>query len=391
VSRSTPTVETDPALLPGAEQLVRATWRRTRFWLVIGLIVLVAAVLVAALTAPGGRPLDPASPSKGSSLALVRLLGDRGVTTNRITSLTAISAPTVVIAFPDSYSTDQLTQLSRQHRVILVEPDQAALSAASGQQLQLGPTDPDSAPDCALSGPATAGAVTLIEDAGAATYAGAPGWSGTLCYGGAVAIAPNLVALGSAQLLINAHLADTGVAALDLNVISNNGTVSAIDWLLPGADAAGQGEPSIWRVLPDWTPRAVLVLIVFGLIVALWRGRRLGPVVVEPLPVVVRSAELIEGHGRLYERGRAGSQVAAALREGSRARLAARLGLPSSATPTQVSYAVELQSHISAAALVAPPNEPPPTDATLVTLAAELDELERAAGTVHPMPNEEAL
>jgi hypothetical protein len=132
------------------------------------------------------------------------------------------------------------------------------------------------------------------------------------------------------------------------------------------------------------------MLIVLGLIVALWRGRRLGPVVVEPLPVVVRSAELVEGHGRLYERGRAGAEVAAALREGARTRLAARFGLPSTATSAQVAYAVELHSHISAAALVPPRDEPPPTVVTLVALAAELDELERAAGTVHPTPNEEA-
>jgi hypothetical protein len=113
-------------------------------------------------------------------------------------------------------------------------------------------------------------------------------------------------------------------------------------------------------------------------------------VVIEPLPVVVRSAELVEGHGRLYERGRAGAEVASALREGARARLAARLGLPSTATPAQVAYAVERQTHSSAAALVAPPDEPVPSDATLRALATALDELERVTGTVHPTQNEEA-
>ena len=36
----------------------------------------------------------------------------------------------------------------------------------------------------------------------------------------------------------------------------------------------------------------------------LWRGRRLGPLVVEPLPVVVKAVESTQGRGRLYRRVR---------------------------------------------------------------------------------------
>ena len=50
------------------------------------------------------------------------------------------------------------------------------------------------------------------------------------------------------------------------------------------------------------------------LLLALWRARRLGPVVTEPLPVVVRAAETVEGRARLYRRGGARDTAAEALR-----------------------------------------------------------------------------
>ena len=62
---------------------------------------------------------------------------------------------------------------------------------------------------------------------------------------------------------------------------------------------------------------AFIWLAVLGGLLVLWRARRLGPVVTEPLPVVVRSAEVVEGHGRLYSRAGARDRAAAALRAGT--------------------------------------------------------------------------
>ena len=56
--------------------------------------------------------------------------------------------------------------------------------------------------------------------------------------------------------------------------------------------------------------------VVAVLLVAFWRGRRLGPVVAERLPVVVRAAETVEGRGRLYRARRARDRAAAALGAG---------------------------------------------------------------------------
>ena len=64
------------------------------------------------------------------------------------------------------------------------------------------------------------------------------------------------------------------------------------------------------------------------LVVGVWRGRRLGPIMTEPLPVTVRAAETVEGHGRLYHRLNARDRAANALRAGSSAGSAGRTATP---------------------------------------------------------------
>ena len=73
------------------------------------------------------------------------------------------------------------------------------------------------------------------------------------------------------------------------------------------------------------------------LLLALWRARRLGPVVAEPLPVVVRAAETVEGRARLYRRGGARGQAArGAARRRPVAGSGRALGLPRRADPPAV-------------------------------------------------------
>ena len=71
----------------------------------------------------------------------------------------------------------------------------------------------------------------------------------------------------------------------------------------------------------------MLQLFVALVVLALWRARRLGAVVTEPLPVVVRAAEAVEGRSRLYQASRSRGTAGEALRAGARDRLARRLGL----------------------------------------------------------------
>ncbi|NUT39882.1 MAG: DUF4350 domain-containing protein, partial [Thermoactinospora sp.] len=106
--------------------------------------------------------------------------------------------------------------------------------------------------------------------------------------------------------------------------------------------------------------------------------RRLGPVVAEKLPVIVRAAETVEGRGRLYRARRARQRAAESLRAGTIDRLTPRLGLASGAGTHELVAAlagrVREDPQMVGAALYGPP---PTDDAGLVALAGYLDSIER--------------
>ena len=72
---------------------------------------------------------------------------------------------------------------------------------------------------------------------------------------------------------------------------------------------------------------AIDQLIIAVILLMLWRGRRFGRLVQEPLPVSVRASETVEGLGRLYRAARSRRRAADALRHAARTRMAPRLGL----------------------------------------------------------------
>ena len=72
---------------------------------------------------------------------------------------------------------------------------------------------------------------------------------------------------------------------------------------------------------------------------ALWRGRRLGRLVTEPLPVIVRAVETTESRGRMYRKSRDRTRALAVLQVATRRRLAAYLGLSVSSTVSGVAAA----------------------------------------------------
>jgi hypothetical protein len=374
----TETAESAPPVVH-APPVVAPSWRRAKLWLGLGVVVVVTAVLVASLSQRPGRPMDPRSASPDGSRALVQLLTDRAVTVHRTTAIADLGAGrAVVVPFPDDYSNAQLRDLAAGHRLVVVQPGPDPLRTLA-PTLAADRSD-DSAttvdPDCALPGPQATGPVEFP--------AGTDGYDGANCYTGRASIAARLVVLGSDRLLRNDELSRVGVAALDLNAITADGTVSDVDWLLPGADAHGNGPPSIWLVLPGWTPRAVMWALLVGLLLALWRGRRLGPIVAEPLPVIVRSAEIVEGHGRLYQRAAARdgaaarARAAAELRAGALRRLRTELSLPRSATPTEIVAAAAVATVRAPQRVHAVLLGPPPTDdAMLVDLATSLADLHR--------------
>ncbi len=113
---------------------------------------------------------------------------------------------------------------------------------------------------------------------------------------------------------------------------------------------------------------------------ALWRARRLGPLVPEKLPVAIRAFETVEGRARLYRKANARDRAANALRSTTRTRLALLTGVPVSQAHAPEALLPALSAHLHGdgqtlhALLFGPP---PSDDAALIALADQLDALER--------------
>jgi hypothetical protein len=182
--------------------------------------------------------------------------------------------------------------------------------------------------------------------------------------------------LGGGQPLTNDRLADAGDAALAVGVL---GARPRLVWWTPSVtDASATAAPvSPLDLVPDGVRFAVVQLAVVLAVVALWRGRRLGRLVPEPLPVVVRAVETTRGRARLYRRARARGRAARVLRAAAVRRLALRCGLPRTAGPGEVAAVVAARTGRPAAevhALLA--GAEPADDPSLVRLARDVDALE---------------
>jgi len=152
-------------------------------------------------------------------------------------------------------------------------------------------------------------------------------------------------------------------------------------WYAPQHSEAGAesgGSARITDLIPDQVIWVVLQLCLVVALLALWKGRRIGPLVAERLPVVVRASETVEGRGRLYRSRRARDRAADALRTAALQRMMPRIGLGHDAEPPAVVTAVAERCGSSPQAVAHILFGPPPAgDSDLVNLAHELDNIER--------------
>jgi hypothetical protein len=133
-----------------------------------------------------------------------------------------------------------------------------------------------------------------------------------------------------------------------------------------------QGQRSFFSLVPWPVYLIAIQLCVALLLAAAWRARRPGPLVAERLPVVVRAAETVEGHGRLYQARRARDRAAGELRTAVSARIARLAG------GHLTDEVIATRTGLPAAEVTALLHGPPPaTDQALVILATQLDTLER--------------
>jgi len=181
--------------------------------------------------------------------------------------------------------------------------------------------------------------------------------------------------LGSGVPLTNGALAQRGNAALALNLLRGS---PRIVWLVPSPPTVtSAGQKSLFQEIPGPAYLVAVQLFIAAGLAALWRTRRLGPLVAEPLPVVVRASETVEGHGRLYRSRRSRGRAAEVLRDAARHRITARLALPGGADAGAVCAAVAALTGREPGAVRGILYGPAPRDdAALVALGQDIDALE---------------
>lgn len=379
---------------PSTATRIRQRWQRWRWTLGVSALVVVCAVLAVLLTpTTDARDLDPDSAAPAGSRAVAQILARQGVTVERVTnSLLLASADadtTLVVVHPELLGPVQLDRIeATKANLVLVEPDLVALQALDPEVRVAGVAAPGTvAPGCGEPAATAAGAARagghLYEPAipgPAVCYpADGQGLRGSMV--DSYLTRPTTV-LGQADVLRNRYLNQDGNAALALWTL---GRSPRLIWYLPDPLELGQtgqgGQPSLTSLMAPWVRWVTLQLLVVALVAMLWRARRLGGVVREPLPIVVRAAETQEGRARLYRQVGARGRAAATLRTATARRLAARLSIPVDATPEQVTELVAGATGQSPAAV----HEillggAPGSDGALVRLADDLDRLERALG-----------
>lgn len=373
---------------------------------VCGLVALGALALA---TAQPSQDLDPDGTGPGGGKALVEVLRHHGVDVQVVRSaqdlVDAAPAPgtTVVMADPEYLGHDSTTRLAdasrRADRLVLISPTSEQLDAL-GLPLAATPAgevgDVRSGCSTRIAGPDDT--VTVIDEGLVATETARgrsqlcfvlpdPGHSARpdASFGAAMATLPattdhpEVVALGMAPAFTNRLLATASHAGLAVRALGHS---PRLVWYQPGlgdlADASGAPVPSPW---PVWLDPAVVVLANAVLVLALVRGRRMGALVTERLPVVVRAVETTESRGRIYRRARDRERAARILRLATATRLARRLAVPTTELAVLVPAAAAASGMPAAevAALLA--GAPPTTDAELHTIAVSLSRLEERVRT----------
>jgi len=370
--------------------------RRAAFWLIAALALVtlgLGMLLFTGATAEADRfGADESAPS--GSRALVEVLRDEGVDVVVVSSLDdavaaadGAQATTILAADPralvDPKAWPRLDGVAA--RLVLVEPGPEALTALAPDVFAVDLIDGERKAGCA---------VPLAQRSGAAEGAG-PGYDSVatdaeVCFdgdGGAVLVTvpgngsgdggdgvAGVSVLGAATLLQNDTIARQGNAALALGLLGEH---PRLVWWVGGLADADPGALSIAELTPGWVNPLAWLALTVGLAAAVWRGRRLGPVVIENLPVVVRTTETMEGRARLYARAGARLRALDALRLGTLRRLGEALGLGATAGLHEIIASTAAATGRGGDALRALlVDREPATDRELVDLSDELAALE---------------
>ena len=371
---------------------VRQAARRSLFWVGAGVIALLIAVvgLLANSTDTARDFLDPNNAAPEGAKALVEALRSQGIDVTTTASLAAtmeaITAPdaTTLVVFDRDYlltAQQRETAFGLASTIVLIDPGYDDLMVAAPDIANAGVVDGPLAADCSLTAVVAAESVT---GAGTGFRVITPQPNAQTCLGSGDGVfslvsltnGPRTVTLvGTTAALSNEYVGSRGNAALALTLL---GSAPHLVWYTPGlADLAGDAPLSLGELSPPWVTSVTALLALTALSAAIWRGRRLGPLVIENLPVVVKSNETTRGRARLYEKNAARGHALDTLRMGTLVRLASRCRLPRTATVEDIIGSVAALTGQEPSTVRSTLLETiPTTDRELVELSDQLLELE---------------
>ncbi|MFI7297138.1 DUF4350 domain-containing protein [Streptomyces sp. NPDC050121] len=392
---------TTEATLPSTSSSPTALrlWTRARGLTLAFVLLLAGAVTLAALQSDARHgALDPRSADPYGSRAIAELLTNHGVSTRVVDTLAdartaAGPTTTLLVATPDLLTERQQNELHAAiadsgGRTVLIAPGSSSVGTLAPGVTADPATNHGStlSPDCTLPAARGAGAAETggiryttrhlgtdecYPSERLATLLRIPDASGD----------GDTVVLGAPDILYNNRLDKQGNASLALQLL---GSRTHLVWYLPSLSDTSAADPDDEKGFLDLLPSGwiwgTLQLFVAAALAALWRARRLGPLVPEKLPVAIRASETVEGRARLYRKAAARDRAAAALRSTTRTRLAPLLGVPVTQAHAPEALIPALSAHLhgdgqSLHSLLF--GQPPGDDAALIALADQLDALER--------------
>ena len=391
---------------------LRRGWRKHRFWIICAAIFVLLSVLGYLVASSGGRSsgtLSITNPAPAGAQAAATILENQGVSVTATDTLDATQQAvrrngsgnsTVLLHDPNNVlSAGQVERLAgtvqkNGGRLVAVAPGPLSAKALSPELAGTGTAAPTATvrPGCPnpdavaaetidggtpLAGTATSAVTLALHLYRGAQTCFAP--SGSPEHGGgflATNSAGDIIALGNPGVVINQNLASRGNAALTFRLLGS--TPDLIWYTATVADIpVAEQPPSLAELTPKWIFPAALWLLLVAVLGMVWRGRRNGPLVAEPLPVIVKSSETLVGRARLYQDARALGTAAETLRHATLTRLARTLRLGISAEPGAVVLAVAAatgRKHPELQALLRGPA--PTTEKQLLSMAVELTALE---------------
>ncbi|KYH43027.1 DUF4350 domain-containing protein [Branchiibius sp. NY16-3462-2] len=337
------------------------------FWGAVALLLIVVSAFLASRQSTNPTWFDPDNPAPVGGQAIARVLSQTGVDVTPVRSLDDLmgteSSPqdTILISDPDLLDPGQLHNIqdhfSSAYRIVLLAPDPPLVDVPFASEPGSGCTIDW------LDGLQSAGRstdVTYDDTTGHACLAREHGYA-------AVQLDDNVLLLGATGAIANDSVLKADNAAIGLRALGGSKNLL---WFSGDAGAAGERAGGLpW---PDWWSPMIAVLAAATVALMLWRGRRLGRLVREPLPVVVPAQETTNARGRLYRKAKDTDRAAQALRAATRTRVSTYLGTPDvvRAAATQTG---RTEQEIATLLL----DGPVVGDAELVHLANELTTLER--------------